>query len=161
MIETCCLKNVVIFIQTIMEEYWIFQVFKYVRFLHMQALHKVLNMPEYSWVMPHGRSTVLNMPSQHLTVLNKLPVLNMSGLRLCQVCEHVRVTPCWICLNKLEYALIMSQYDEYSLITLKKNSTEYTRILQVSDAVHSIRSLYKLRSSYRGRCIQNTAKHLR
>ena len=31
----------------IMEEFCIFQNSKYVRFLHMQALHKLLNMPEY------------------------------------------------------------------------------------------------------------------
>ena len=31
----------------IMEGFWIFQDSEYVRFLHMQALHKVLNMPEY------------------------------------------------------------------------------------------------------------------
>ena len=30
-----------------MEGYWIFQDSEYVKFLHMQALHKVLNMPEY------------------------------------------------------------------------------------------------------------------
>ena len=38
-----------------MEGFWIFQDSKYVRFLHMQALHKVLNMPEHSWIMPYGR----------------------------------------------------------------------------------------------------------
>ena len=42
-----------------------------------------------------------------------------------------------------------------------KNSAEYARILNVSDAVHNIRSLYKLLSSYRDRPIQNTVKHLR
>ena len=31
----------------IMEEFWIFQSSEYLRFLHMQGLHKVLNMPEY------------------------------------------------------------------------------------------------------------------
>ena len=31
----------------IMEEFCIFQEFEYARFLHIQALHKVLNMPEY------------------------------------------------------------------------------------------------------------------
>ena len=38
-----------------MEGFWIFQDSNYVRFLHMQALHKVLNMPEHSWIMPYGR----------------------------------------------------------------------------------------------------------
>ena len=47
---------------TIMQEFWIFQDSKYARFLHMQVLHKILNMPEYGWAMPYGR--VLNMPGQ-------------------------------------------------------------------------------------------------
>ena len=53
---------------------------------------------------------------------------------------------------------------DYALITqnmiLRKQSAEYARILNVSDAVHSIRSLYKLLSSYQDRHIQNTVKHL-
>ena len=39
---------------TIMEGFWMFQDFEYTRFLHMQALHKVLNMPEYGWIIPYG-----------------------------------------------------------------------------------------------------------
>ena len=50
---------------------------------------------------------------------------------------------------------------EYAGIYLEKQSAEYARILNVSDAVHSIRSVYKLLSSYRERRIQNTVKHLR
>ena len=50
---------------------------------------------------------------------------------------------------------------EHADIYLKKQGAEYARILDVSDAVHSIRSLYKLLSSYRDRRIQNTVKHLR
>ena len=38
----------------IMEEFWIFQDSKYARFLHMQELHKVLNIPEYGWIMFYG-----------------------------------------------------------------------------------------------------------
>ena len=50
---------------------------------------------------------------------------------------------------------------DYADVYLKKRSTEYARIiLNVSDAVHSIRSL-NLLCSYRERRIQNTAKHLR
>ena len=37
----------------IMEGFWIFQDSKYARFLRMQALPKVLNMPEYGWIMPY------------------------------------------------------------------------------------------------------------
>ena len=47
-----------------------------------------------------------------------------------------------------EYALIMLNMKEYMDIYLEKQSTEYARILNVSATVHSIRSLYKLRSSY-------------
>ena len=47
-----------------------------------------------------------------------------------------------------EYVLIM-------LITL-----EYDKILSVSDAVHSIRSVYKLRSSYQGRGIFRTLTNI-
>ena len=50
---------------------------------------------------------------------------------------------------------------EYASIYLKKQSAEYARILNVFDAVHSIRSLYKLLSSYQDRRVQNTVKHLR
>ena len=49
---------------------------------------------------------------------------------------------------------------EYASIYLKKQSAEYARILNVFDAVHSIRSLYKLLSSYQDRLIQNTVKYL-
>ena len=43
----------------------------------------------------------------------------------------------------------------YAGIFLKKQqqSAEYARIMNVPDAVHSIRSLYKLLSSYRDRRI--------
>ena len=48
---------------------------------------------------------------------------------------------------------------EYANVYLKKQSAEYARItLNLSDALHSIRSL-SLLSSYRR--IQNTVKHLR
>ena len=50
---------------------------------------------------------------------------------------------------------------EYADVYLKKQSAEYARIiLNVSDAVHSIRSLILL-SSYQDRRIQNTVKHFR
>ena len=57
-----------------------------------------------------------------------------------------------------EYALIVLDMIEYSRIYLKKKkkSAEYARILSVSDAVHSIRLLYKLLSSYRERDVFRT-----
>ena len=61
-----------------------------------------------------------------------------------------------------EYALITRNMIEYTGIFLKKQSVEYARIiLNVSDVIHSIRSLYNLLSSYRNIRIQNTVKHLR
>ena len=60
-----------------------------------------------------------------------------------------------------EYALITLNMIEYASIYLKKQSAGYARILNVSDAVHNIRSLYKLLTNYRDRRIQNTVKHLR
>ena len=49
---------------------------------------------------------------------------------------------------------------EYACIYLNKQSSEYARILNVSDAVHIIRSLWKLLSCYQERRIQSTVKHL-
>ena len=60
-----------------------------------------------------------------------------------------------------EYALITLHMIEYAVIYLEKQSAEYARILNVSDGVHSIKSLYKLLNSYRGRDIQNTVRHSR
>ena len=39
----------------IMEEFWISYDCEYARFLDMQALHKVLNVTEYGWIMPYVR----------------------------------------------------------------------------------------------------------
>ena len=61
-----------------------------------------------------------------------------------------------------EYPLRMLNMIEYADVYLKKRSAEYARIiLNVSDAVHSIRSLYSLLSSYRDIHIQNTVKYFR
>ena len=59
------------------------------------------------------------------------------------------------------YASVMLNIIEYAHFYLKKQSAAYTRILNISDVVHSIRSLYKLVSSYRDRSIQDSVKHLR
>ena len=61
-----------------------------------------------------------------------------------------------------EYPSIMLNMVEYTDVYLKKQNAEYGRIiLNVSDAVHSIRSLYNLLSSYQDRHIQNTVKYFR
>ena len=51
----------------IMEGCWLFKDSEYARFQDMQALQKVLNMPEYSWIMC------------------KQTVLTMAGLLICMV----------------------------------------------------------------------------
>ena len=68
---------------------------------------------------------------------------------------YERYTGCWIYFNEPEYASIMPQYAWicfnntayywiYQHIPEKKQSAEYATILNVSDAVHSKRSMYKL-----------------
>ena len=74
-------------------------------------------------------------------------------------------TECWICLNKSEYTLIISQYawiclnnglyDWITSVNLNKQSFAYARILNVSDAGHCIKSPYILLSSYWDRRIKN------
>ena len=59
------------------------------------------------------------------------------------------------------YALVTLDMIDYVNVYLKKQSAEHVRIiLNVSDAVHSIRSVNIL-SSHRDRRIHNTVKHLR
>ena len=45
---------------------------------------------------------------------------------------------------------------DYAGIYLKKTECEYARILNLSDAVHSIRELYKLLNSYGDRYVFRT-----
>ena len=78
-------------------------------FCIMQVSHKVLNMPEYGWIMSYGR--ILNMPVQNLQGFKKA-----SGSKYARAQNMARLwiwkayIGCWICLNLPEYALIMSQY---------------------------------------------------
>ena len=60
-----------------------------------------------------------------------------------------------------EYALVTLNTIEYPSIYPKKPSVKYVRTLNMSDTVHSSRSLNKLLSSYQDRHIQNTVKHWR
>ena len=101
--------------------------------------------------------------------LNQPPVLNMLGLKIWQGCEDARVPQgaeyAWICLNNVSICVNIPQkrwiWLNMLACTWRKQNAEYARILDVSDAVNSIRSLYKLLSSYRDRRIQNTVKHIR
>ena len=99
-------------------------------------------------------------------VLNMSLVLNARARNRARlwICEDY--TGCWICLSKSEFTFNMYEYAftmldmlEYAWINLNEQSSEYARV--VSDAVHSIRPLYKWLSSYRDRLIQNTVNHLR
>ena len=54
----------------------------------------------------------------------------------------------------------MQNIFEYVCLYLHKQSCKYARILNVPNPVHSIRSLYKLLSSYWDKPIQNIVKHL-
>ena len=49
---------------------------------------------------------------------------------------------------------------QYAGIYLKKQSAEYVRTLNVSDAVHIIKSLYNLLSSYRDRDVFRTLSNI-
>ena len=51
-------------------------------------------------------------------------------------------------LNLCEYALIMLNILKDAWAYLNKYSSEYARIMNASDVVHSISLLYKLLSSY-------------
>ena len=79
-----------------MEGFWIFHNSKYARFICMQALHHILNMPEWClnklfWLW-QGSEYV--WPKVH-RVLNMPPVLNMARFWICR-----SYTWCWICLNE-------------------------------------------------------------
>ena len=54
-------------------------------------------------------------------------------------------------LNMRGYALIKVNMFEYAWKYQNKQNSEHARILNVSDAVYSMRSLYKILSSYRDR----------
>ena len=109
---------------SIMEGLWMFWNCEYARFLHMPASQKILNMPEFDWIMSYGR--VLNMSSKTFTgfwigsgskyAWNQ----NMAKLWMCK-----GYTGCWICLNESGYALMTSQY-----AWIYFNNAEYDWICQ-------------------------------
>ena len=94
----------------------------------------------------------------------------MLGLKIWQGCEYARVTEgaeyAWIALN-MSYVLICLNNAYYDWIcvyvhTPEKHSAEYTRIQNVSDAVHVIKvNLQITEQLSRQTRIQNTVKHLR
>ena len=115
-----------------------------------------LNKPEYALIISQYEWICLNPLSANPTKLSK---------KLKQFVTKLPTN----CLSMFDHfvglalkGLITLNMIEYGGIYLKKQHVEYARILlNVSDTVHSIRSLYSLLSSYRDRRIQNTVKHLR
>ena len=87
--------------EAIKEEFWIFQTSKYAGFLHIEALHKVLNMPDY------GVNNAIWQGSEYVwsafrMVSDKPPVLNMPWLRIWHGCVYARLQGAeyaWISLN--------------------------------------------------------------
>ena len=94
-----------------------------------------------------------------LNILNTLALWIWQGheyARATQGAEYAWIKPeyvlimsqcAWICLNTMNITLNLIKYVGIYL----KNSAEYARILNVSDTVHSIKSLHKLLSSCRDR----------
>ena len=104
---------------------------------------------EYAWLRI---DRVLNIPQ----------VLNASARNMARLWIFKGYTGCWIYLNAPEHTLEIPQYawicrnnTGYALIYLNTQSSESAKILNFSDAVHNIRSLYKLLSSDRGRGVFN------
>ena len=137
-----------------------------------------LNMSEFiiiNWVLNmshtiHGMRLLYKLMSPYWEISIFRTLARAQNMVRLWICEGY--TGCWICLNMPENALIMCQYayvilniNKYARIYLKKKtkkqSAEYARLLNVSDAVYWIRSLHKLLSSYWNRRIQNIVKHLR
>ena len=66
----------------------------------------------------------------------------------------VNMTEFWVCSeDAIMKVFWIFQDNKYAWIYLNKQSSKHTRILNVCNAVHSIRSLYKLLSSYRDRSV--------
>ena len=111
-----------------MSKFWLFQDSKYAQFLHMRGLHKILNMPQYDWIMPEW--TVLTMAGFWICLIKVSQGFEYASDSKCArawnmarlwICEGS--TGCWIYLNIDEYSLIMPQY-----ILMSLNNAKYTWI---------------------------------
>ena len=59
-----------------MLEFWICQGSGYTTVLNMPGLHRVLNMPEYTWIIPGNAWFYLNLPkSIGMAVVLHLPIV--------------------------------------------------------------------------------------
>ena len=135
----------------IMGELWIIQKSEYG---NLSAYARVKQGSQFAWTWLNNAwincsdyGKVLNMPGQSFRGFDYAcgskyaRVQNMARLRNCEGCIGF-----WICLNKPEFSLIMPKISGYTSIILKclnlsghiwKKSSEYARIPNVSDAVHS------------------------
>ena len=131
-------------------ELWKGSEYSRIRISQISAYGSVIWGSEYAWIWLNNAwincsdySRALNAWYNFSRVFNMPSVLNMPGVVIRQGWQYVRVTKgfdyayAWICVNNTEYVWMC----------LNKQISEYVRILNVSDAVHSISSLYKLLSS--------------
>ena len=143
----------------VLEGFWISQDSKYTGFLHMQALHKVLNMPECGWIC---LNVVWINCSNYDSVSQGFKYVSDCNARAPNIARlwiYNGYTVYWIRQNMRGYALIMLNMLEYPWIYLNKQSSEYTRILNVSDSISKLLQITEL--LLRQRLIQNIVKHLR
>ena len=96
----------------ILEGFWIFQNSKYARFPNMQALHKVLNMPESGWIMPYGKVLTAWSTFHNFTSSSKYArAQNMARLWMRELqrvlnkpeCMLIMTQYAWICLDNAKY----------------------------------------------------------
>ena len=64
-------------------------------------------------------------------------------------------------MKKKKVNVIITIIIEYALICLNKQGSEYARVLNIPDIVHSLWSLYKLFSILRHKLVQNFVRQLR
>ena len=115
-----------------------------------------MNIPEYSLIYDKRKGSM-----SHIVMSNEY-LLRDWGIR--DLVKDLRYSALQKQLHSFsqgaEYLLIMLNVLEYACISLKKQSSGYDRILNESDAVHSIKSLYKLLSSYRDRDVMRTLPNI-
>ena len=106
---------------TIMEEVWIFQDSEYARLLRIQALHKVLNMPEYGWMMLYDR--VLNVAGELSTGF----YISLQ-FQICQGSEYgkvVNMRGLHRVLNKPQWPSMWLTMPEYNWKKIEPNIPEF------------------------------------
>ena len=92
----------------IMEWFWIFKDSKYARFLHTQTLHKVLNVPEYGWIIPE--KTVLTIAKLWMCLVKSFTGFWIASGSKCQCSEYSKLLMqglcrvpkwVWVCLKNI------------------------------------------------------------